>query len=55
LATPADRERALDLVLDVAGPADEMAPETLAVIARLRAALELAPPATPASTGEARG
>jgi tellurite resistance protein len=46
LATPADRERALDLVLAVAGPADEMVPETLAVVARLRATLALPADAT---------
>jgi len=55
LATPADRERALDLVLDVAGPADEMVPETLAVIARLRATLGLAEPATAAAAGRSEG
>ena len=36
-----DRERALVRVLDVAGAVEEMVPETLAVIARLRTALDL--------------
>ena len=40
----AERARALALVLDVAGPEDEMAPATLALIARFREVLELPAP-----------
>jgi len=44
LATHAERERALALVLDVAGAVEEMVPETLAVVARLRNVLGLSQP-----------
>ncbi len=37
----AERLRALALVEDIAGPVEEMAPETLTMLAQLRAALEL--------------
>ncbi len=47
-----ERERALGLVLDVAGAVEEMVPETLAVVARLRDALEL--PEAAAATAELR-